>query len=122
MKSVNSVRIEQCGLYDPGRIITFAGYVGEKQIAIANFRLGERGPFATIIEVENGYRRQGIATEIYDRAKQYFGRDIVISTELTEDSVHFWRSRGVQIPDGATVLPTLADWEARRASSANDLS
>ncbi|MGY0835302.1 hypothetical protein [Azospirillum argentinense] len=122
MKSVNSVRIEQCGHYDPGRTITFAGYVGEKQIAIAKFRLGEQGPFATIIEVEDGYRRQGIATDIYSHASQYFGRDIVPSTALTEDSVRFWEARGVQVPEGATVLPTLADWEALRASSENDLS
>lgn len=106
--------IRPCGLGEPGVMASYAAYFREQPIARASFRLGERGPFATEVKVEEAFRRRGVASRIYAAAADFFGRPIVPSTELTPDSVAFWRARGVAIPPDADIR-TMAEWDAMEA-------
>lgn len=110
------IRVDRRDLGIPGQMASFVGFFDDMEVAWASFQLGERGPFATGVEVAEQYQRRGIATKIYENAKAYFGTEIVPSTELTPDSVAFWKSRGVPIPTNATVL-TISEWEERRAAT-----
>ena len=103
--------IRPCGVGEPGLMASYVAYFGEQQIARASFRLGERGPFATEVKVEEAFRRRGVASRIYAAAAEFFGRAIVPSNELTPDSAAFWRARGAVIPPAA-VIRTMAEWDA----------
>lgn len=110
-KDDDAFDIRPSGLGAPGKMASYAAFFGEKQIASASFALGENGPFATAVKVDEAFRRQGVASRIYAKAADFFGRPIVPSTELTPDSVAFWLARGAAIPPDA-VIRTMAEWDA----------
>lgn len=73
-------------------------------VGVAYFERCEDGQVrCQIVDVNERYRRQGIATALYAQAEEHFGKPVVPSTKLTFDSVAFWESRGVAIPVEAEV-------------------
>ena len=71
---------------------------------MASFALGADGRLiCELMHVEPLYRRKGLATAMHHVAESHFGKTVLASLQLTEDSVAFYRARGVSIPANAEV-------------------
>lgn len=71
---------------------------------MATFEVTSDGKLScSLVHVEPNYRRQGIATELYDFAEGHFAKQITPSLQLTPDSIAFLTARGLTIPATAEV-------------------
>lgn len=67
---------------------------------VGNMSISPMGPFASPVTINPSFRRQGVATAIYDQAERDIGRRIIPSPlGLTEDARAFWRHRLASMPE-----------------------
>ncbi len=77
---------------------SYDAFVGGQKAG--NMSVSSSGPFASPTVVEPNFRRQGVATALYDQAEKDMGRRMIPSPlGLSDEAVQFWRSRFAAMPE-----------------------
>ena len=87
------------------------GYVDGEPVGMATFEWDEerQGWYSEATDVDPEYQRLGVATAIYNAAKQKFGK-IIPSIDQTVDAKKFWQGKQMWEAESLQLDEGLGDW------------